>query len=77
MQKELIELAVNEAIEKIIDIMEDFKIDRYGEYKSAIDSSINNIIDETVERTVHSLADTIAYEFKLKHYKNLRNTDKN
>ncbi len=69
MDRELIEMDIREAIEKIIIIMESYEPQRHRDYKSRIDDSLHDMIDESVEYAIHNLADCIAYTFKVGHYK--------
>lgn len=76
MDRDLIEMDIKEAIEKIVDTLEnhnpsDMRPDGF------LDGRFHDLIQEAIVSAIHSIADDLAYKFKVGNYANIsdNNTD--
>ena len=76
MDRELIEMDIKEAMTKIVDSLENYKA-HWWSPEGGIDSRVNDIVKSAVESALHSVADDLAYKFKIGNYENISddNTD--
>ena len=76
MDRDLIEMDIKEAIEKIVDTLENHNSSVWRR-EGSLDSRIYDIIQEHITSTLHSIADDLSYKFKLGDYANIsdNNTD--
>ena len=76
MDRELIEMDIKEAMTKIVDSLENYEA-HWWSPEGGIDSRINDIVKSAVESALHSVADDLAYKFKIGNYENISddNTD--
>lgn len=76
MDRDLIEMDIKEAIEKVIDTLENHNSSVWRP-EGSLDSRIYDIIQDHITSTLHSIADDLAYKFKVGNYTNISddNTD--
>ena len=69
MDKELIQIEKNELIETIGQISADYKVDDYREYQGSVQNAIHAMIDDSIERHIQNIGDTILAKYNLGYYK--------
>ena len=74
MDRELIEMDIKEAMGKVVDSLENYEA-HWWSPEGGIDSRINDIVKSAVESAIHSIADDLAYKFKVGNYANEPNTE--
>lgn len=76
MDRDLIEMDIKEAMTKVVDSLEDFEA-HWWHPEGGIDGRINEIVKSAIESAMQSIADDLAYKFKIGHYANTSddNTD--
>ena len=76
MDRDLIEMDIKEAIEKIVDTLENHNSDAWRP-DGFMDGRIHDLIQDAIVSAIHSIADDLSYKFKLGHYANIsdNNTD--
>jgi len=76
MDRELIEMDIKEAMAKVVDSLENYNAEWWSP-EGGIDRRVNDIVKSAVESAIHSIADDLAYKFKIGHYANTSddNTD--
>ena len=74
MDRELIEMDIKEAVEKIVDSLENYQAE-WWHPEGGIDRRVNDIVKSAVESAIHSIADDLSYKFKLGNYANEPDTE--
>jgi hypothetical protein len=75
MNRDLIEMDIKEAIEKVVDTLENHNSDAWRP-DGFMDGRIHDLIQDAIVSAIHSIADDLSYKFKLGHYANEPNTSK-
>lgn len=75
MNRDLIEMDIKEAIEKVVDTLENHNSDAWRP-DGFIDGRIHDLIQDAIVNAMHSIADDLSYKFKLGHYANEPDTSK-
>jgi hypothetical protein len=73
MNRELIDMNIKEAIEKVVDTLENHNTDQWRP-DGYLDGRIHDLIQDAVVSAIHSIADDLSYKFKLGSYANEPNT---
>ena len=73
MNRDLIEMDIKEAIEKVVDTLENHNSDAWRP-DGFMDGRIHDLIQDAIVNAIHSIADDLSYKFKLGHYANEPNT---
>ena len=73
MNRDLIEMDIKEAIEKVVDTLENHNSDAWRP-DGFMDGRIHALIQDAIVSAIHSIADDLSYKFKLGHYANEPNT---
>lgn len=76
MDRELIEMDIKEAMAKVVDSLENYEA-TWWHPEGGIDGRVNDIVKSSIESAMQSIADDLAYKFKVGHYTNTsdNNTD--
>ena len=76
MDRDLIEMDIKEAMAKVVDSLENYNAEWWSP-EGGIDRRVNDIVKSAVESAIHSIADDLAYKFKVGNYTNTSddNTD--
>jgi hypothetical protein len=69
MNKELIQIEKNELIETIGQFLADYRVDDYREYQGSVQNAIHAMIDDSIERHIQNIGDTILAKYNLGYYK--------
>ena len=69
MDRDLIEMDIKEAMTKVVDSLENFEA-RWWQSEGGIDGKVNDIVNSAIESAMQSIADDLAYKFKVGHYAN-------
>ena len=74
MDRDLIEMDIKEAMGKVVDSLENYQA-HWWSPEGGIDSRVNDIVKSAVESAIHSIADDLAYKFKIGNYANESDTE--
>ena len=74
MDRDLIEMDIKEAMAKVVDSLENYNAEWWCP-EGGIDRRVNDIVKSAVESAIHSIADDLAYKFKVRHYVNEPDTE--
>ena len=74
MDRDLIEMDIKEAIEKVVDTLENHNSDAWRP-DGFMDGRIHDLIQDAIVNAIHSIADDLSYKFKLGHYANEPDTE--
>ena len=69
MDKELIQMEKEELIETIGQFLADYRVDDYREYQGSVQNAIHAMIDDSIERHIQNIGDTILAKYNLGYYK--------
>ena len=74
MDRDLIEMDIKEAMAKVVDSLQNYEAE-WWRPEGTLDGRIHDIMKSAVESAIHSIADDLAYKFKVGHYANEPDTE--
>ena len=74
MDRDLIEMDIKEAMAKVVDSLENYNAE-WWRPDGMLDGRIDDLMKSAVESAIHSIADDLAYKFKVGNYANEPDTE--
>ena len=74
MDRDLIEMDIKEAMAKVVDSLQNYEA-HWWRPEGTLDGRIHDIMKSAVESAIHSIAEDLAYKFKVGHYANEPDTE--
>ena len=74
MDRDLIEMDIKEAMAKVVDSLENYNAE-WWRPDGMLDGRIDDLMKSAVEGAIHSIADDLAYKFKVGNYANEPDTE--